>query len=305
LTIEQRKKLIEKDSQQITLKRQAQLLDISRSCLYYQPKENEQNIVIMSLIDQIYTKYPFFGSRTIRKWLRIYHQITIGREKAQRLMRLMGLEAIYPKKRTSFANKENKVYPYLLRGLTIDRPNQVWSTDITYVRLERGWAYLIAIMDWYSRYVIDWQLSENLEIDFCLQTLNRALNKNKPEIFNSDQDVRFTSSRFTGILEEKQVKISMDSRGRYLDNIFTERLWRTVKYQNIYLKHYQNIKEAEEGLTEYFDFYNNERPHSSLNDLTPAQVYFESQSKVGQPILMPCLENRFTECPTRPLGIKS
>lgn len=284
MTLEQRKRLIEKDNQQITLKRQAQLLDISRSYFYYQPKENQQNIAIMSLIDQIYTEYPFFGSRTIRKWLRIYHQTKIGREKAQRLMRLMGLEAIYPKKRTSFSDKENKVYPYLLRGLTITRPNQVWSTDITYVRLEQGWAYLIVIMDWFSRYVIDWQLSESLEIDFCLETLNRALNKNKPEIFNSDQDARFTSPQFTAILEEKQVKISMDSRGRYLDNIFTERFWRTVKYENIYLKHYQNIKEAREGLTEYFDFYNNKRFHSSLNDLAPAQVYFESRSEVAQPI---------------------
>ena len=287
LTIEQKKKLIEKDNEQITLKRQAQLLDISRAAIYYQPKENPKNIALMGLIDEIYTKYPFFGSRTIRKWLHIYHQTDISRGKAQRLMRLMGLEAIYPKKRTSFANKENKIYPYLLRGLTIDRPNQVWSTDITYVRLERGWAYLIVIMDWYSRFVIDWQLSENLEIDFCLQTLKCALNKNKPEIFNSDQDVRFTSPQFTNILENKQVKISMDSRGRYLDNIFTERLWRTVKYQNIYLRHYQNIKEARDGLIEYFDFYNNERPHSSLNDLTPAQVYFESRSRVGQPILIP------------------
>lgn len=241
----------------------------------------------MNLIDEIYTRYPFFGSRSIRKWLRIYHQTAIGREKTQRLMRLMGLEAIYPKKKTSFSNKENKVYPYLLRGLTIDQPNQVWSTDITYVRLERGWAYLIAIMDWFSRYVVAWQLSESLEIDFCLETLNRALNKNKPEIFNSDQDARFTSIQFTSILENKQIKISMDSKGRYLDNIFTERLWRTVKYENIYLKHYQNTKEAREGLTEYFDFYNNTRFHSSLNDLTPAQAYFQSRSKVGQPILMP------------------
>lgn len=238
----------------------------------------------MNLIDEIYTAYPFYGSRRIRKELKIYHQINICREKAQRLMRLMGLEAIYPKKKTSISNQENKIYPYLLRGLTISYPNQVWSTDITYVRLTRGWAYLMAIMDWYSRYVIDWQLSENLEIEFCLETLNRALNKNRPEIFNSDQDARFTSPQFTGILEEKQIKISMDSRGRYLDNIFNERLWRTVKYENIYLKYYQDIKEAREGLAEYFDFFNNKRFHSSLNDLTPTQVYFQSRSRVSQPI---------------------
>lgn len=287
LTYEKRKQFIEKENEQISLKRQAELLDISRSGLYYQPRENLRDIAIMNLIDGIYTDLPFYGSRRIRKELKIYYQIYICREKAQRLMRLMGLEAIYPKGRTSFSNKENKVYPYLLRGLRIDHPNQVWSTDITYVRLEHGWAYLIAIMDWYSRYVINWQLSENLEIDFCLETLNRALNKNRPEIFNSDQDARFTSPQFTSILEEKQVKISMDSRGRYLDNIFNERLWRTVKYENIYLKHYQNIGEARDGLTKYFDFFNNKRFHSSLNDLTPAQVYFQSQSRVVQPILIP------------------
>ena len=284
LTHEQRKNFIEKDNQQISLKRQAQLLDISRSSLYYQPRINQQDIAIMNLIDEIYTELPFYGSRRIRKQLKIYHQIAIGRQKAQRLMRLMGLEAIYPKSRTSFPNQANKIYPYLLRGLVIDHPNQVWSTDITYVRLEKEFAYLIVVMDWYSRYVIAWQLSENLEIDFCLETLNRALNKNKPEIFNSDQDVRFTSPQFTNILEEKKVKISMDSRGRYLDNIFNERLWRTVKYENIYLKHYQDIKEAKNGLTEYFDFFNNKRFHSSLNDLTPAQVYFQSQNEISPPI---------------------
>jgi putative transposase len=285
LTFKQRKKLIEKDDKQITLKRQTELLGVSRSALYYQAKINQRDIAIMNLIDQVYTDHPFYGSRRIRKELKIYHQITICREKTQRLMRLMGLQAIYPKKKTTFPNKENKIYPYLLRGLTINRPNQVWSTDISYVRLEQGWAYLIAIMDWFSRYVVAWQLSESLEIDFCLQALNQALNKNSPEIFNSDQDARFTSPQFTSILEAKQIKISMDSKGRYLDNIFTERLWRTVKYENIYLKHYQNIKEAREGLREYFEFYNNKRFHSSLNDLRPAQVYFQNQ--VGQPILIP------------------
>lgn len=286
LTPKQREKLIEKDNQQICLKRQSQLLNIARSTLYYQPRTNQRDVAIMNLIDEIYTECPFYGSRRIRKELLIYHQIAICREKTQRLMRLMGLEAVYPKPRTSFPGKENKIYPYLLRGLLIDRPNQVWSTDITYVQLEKSWAYLMAIMDWFSRYVIGWQLSGNLEIDFCLETLNQALNKNRPEIFNSDQDVRFTSPQFTGILEAKQIKISMDSRGRYLDNIFNERLWRTIKYENIYLKHYQNIKEARNGLTKYFDFYNNKRFHSSLNDLAPAQVYFQSQKKVGQPIIL-------------------
>lgn len=242
---------------------------------------------IMNVIDEIYTKYPFYGSRKIRRELEIYHQIKICREKTQRMMRLMGIEAIYPKKRTSIPDKEHKIYPYLLRGMVINKPNQVWSTDITYVRLEHGWAYLIAIMDWYSRYVLSWRLSPNIEIDFCLECLNDALNKNTPEIFNSDQDARFTSPQFTGLLENKRIKISMDSRGRYLDNIFNERLWRTVKYENIYIKHYRDIAEARDGLTEYFNFYNNKRFHDSLDGLAPAQVYFKAQNFISQPIIMP------------------
>ena len=242
----------------------------------------------MNLIDRIYTDYPFYGSRRIKRELRINHDTDIGREKVQRLMRVMGLEAIYPKKRTSFHGEENKIYPYLLRGLKIIHPNQVWSTDITYVKLVNGWAYLIAIMDWYSRYVVSWRLSETLEIGFCLTALNKALDKNKPEIFNSDQDVRFTSSKFTNILKNKGVKISMNSKGKYLDNILNERLWRTVKYEDIYLKHYRTIEEAEQGLKEYFDFYNNRRYHESLNDRTPAQVYFEKQNKANQSVSAPC-----------------
>jgi len=287
LSHKQRKQLIEKDNQKISVKRQAKLLGLSRSSLYYQPRINLQDIATMNIIDEIYTEYPFYGSRRIKKELETYHQIRIGREKSQRLMRLMGLEAIYPKKRTTFPSQEHKIYPYLLRGLTIDHPNQVWSTDITYIRLEQGWAYLIAIMDWYSRYVVNWRLSPNLEIDFCLDCLNHALNKNTPEIFNSDQDVRFTSPQFTDILNNKEIKISMDSRGRYLDNIFNERLWRTVKYENIYIKHYQSINEAQDGLTEYFNFYNNKRFHSSLNDLAPAQVYSKGQNQASQSILIP------------------
>jgi putative transposase len=241
----------------------------------------------MHKIDEIYTECPFYGSRRIKRDLKVYHQIMVCRQRVQRMMRMMGLEAIYPKKRTSFSNKEHKVYPYLLRGLTIDHPNQVWSTDITYIKLEHSWAYLIAIMDWYSRYVISWKLSPNLEIDFCLETLIDSLNKNIPEIFNSDQDARFTSPQFTDILEDKEVKISMDGRGRYLDNIFVERLWRTVKYENVYIKHYSDIAEARTGLADYFNFYNNRRLHDSLDDRTPAQVYFGSQVSVSQPILMP------------------
>ena len=291
LTHSQRKALIEHDHPQISIKRQAELLGISRSSIYYQPRVNERDIKIMHLIDKIYTDYPFYGSRRIKKELRIEYKIKICREKTQRLMRLMGLEAIYPKeKRTSFADKQHKVYPYLLRGVSILRPNQVWSTDITYVRLEREWCYLIVIMDWYSRYIISWRLSPNLEIDFCLNALREALSKSMPEIFNSDQDARFTSPQFTGVLEKAQVKISMDSKGRYLDNIFNERLWRTVKYENIYLQHYENIRQAESGLRKYFNFYNNKRFHSSLNDLTPTQVYHQNQNLISVPaVSIPCL----------------
>ncbi|MFZ5341159.1 MAG: IS3 family transposase [Patescibacteria group bacterium] len=304
LSQEQRKEFIEPNNQQISITRQAKLLDISRSSIYYEPKINKQDVQLMNLIDQIYTKYPFYGSRRIKKELKIYYQIKICREKTQRLMRIMGLEAIYPKKRTSFSNKEHKIYPYLLKELNINHPNQVWSTDITYVRLEQGWAYLIAIMDWFSRYVIDWRLSPTLEIDFCLDALNSALNKNIPEIFNTDQDVRFTSPQFTEILKDKNIKISMDSKRRYLDNIFNERLWRTVKYENIYIKHYQNIDEARQGLKQYFTFYNNKRFHSSLNDLTPAQSYFQSknvENRENQLILPNVLKKDIVECPVMPL----
>ena len=287
LTHSQKKTLIEKHDPNINIKRRAELLGISRSSIYYQPRISQENIRTMNLIDEIYTDCPFYGSRRIRRDLEIYHQTKVCRQKIQRMMRLMGLDAIYPKKRTSFSDQQHKIYPYLLRGLTIGHPNHVWSTDITYVRLEHGWAYLIAIMDWYSRYVIAWQLSANIEIDFCLETLKEALNKNIPEIFNSDQDTRFTSPQFTDILENKGVKISMDGRGRYLDNIFNERLWRTVKYENIYIRHYQNIVEAKKGLTDYFNFYNNRRLHDSLDDRTPAQVYLGSQISVSQPIVMP------------------
>lgn len=189
-------------------------------------------------------------------------------------MKEMGIEAIYPRQNTSIPDNRNRIYPYLLKNLKIDRPNQVWGTDITYVKLNQGFAYLVAIMDWHSRYVIAWEICNCLEIDFVLRNLEQALKTNIPEIYNSDQGSHFTSSQHTAILEEKEIKISMDGRGRCMDNIFTERLWRTVKYENIYIKSYNNIEEARQGLKEYFDFYNNHRFHSSLNDLTPAEVYF-------------------------------
>ena len=228
----------------------------------------------MNLIDKIYTKCPFYGARQIKRVLKREHKIIVSRPHIRRLMNLMGIEAIYPKPNLSKKNIQNPTYPYLLRNLTINHPNQVWGTDITYIKLNQGFCYLVAIMDWYSRYVVAWELSNGLDIEFVIRNLKKALIINIPEIENSDQGSHFTSSQYTSILLENKVKISMDGRGRCMDNIFTERLWRSVKYENIYIKSYNNVTEARDGLTEYFKIYNNERPHSSLNDLTPGEVYF-------------------------------
>jgi len=231
----------------------------------------------MDLIDEIYTAHPFYGNRKIKAELNLTHHINIGRDHTRTLMKNLGLQAIYPKSSLDLSkpNKQHKIYPYLLRGVKIFKINQVWSADITYIRLTNGWAYLIAIIDWHSRYVISWRLSNTLEIEFCLDCLNEALDisKNKPAIFNNDQGSHFTSRQFTGILENKKIQISMDGRGRCLDNIFVERLWRTVKQEDIYLNSYQDVLETKTGLNKYFPFYNNERRHQSLNYLTPQEVY--------------------------------
>jgi len=268
--------LVEKNNKHISLVRQSELLGISRASMYYQPTAiSEQDKHIMDLIDAIYTDCPYYGNRRMKAELNKTHNIEVGRDHVRTLMRVMGLEAIYPKPNLSNPCKDHKKYPYLLRNLKITKPNQVWSTDITYVKLETGWAYLIAIIDWFSRYVINWELSNTLEIDFCLDCLNQALNNNKqkPGIFNTDQGSQFTSSKFTNILEQNQINISMDGRGRCLDNIFVERLWRTVKQEDIYLKSYSDIRETRTGLNQYFSFYNNQRRHQSLKYETPASVY--------------------------------
>lgn len=234
----------------------------------------------MDLIDKIYTDNPYFGNRKIKAELNLTYHVNIGREHTRTLMKMLGLQAIYPKKKRnlSLPDEQNKIYPYLLRGVKIVRPNQVWSTDITYIRLQIGFAYLVAIIDWYSRYVISWKLSNSLGIEFCLDCLNDALNKSKykPEIFNNDQGSHFTSKKFTNILSNKNIQISMDGRGRCLDNIFVERLWRTVKQENIYLNSYKDILETKTGLSKYFLFYNEKRRHQSLNYRTPAEIYFKN-----------------------------
>ncbi len=278
-----RLKLVDRENPNVTLCRQAELLDISRSSLYHKTEVSEKNLRIMNLIDEIYTDNPTYGKRTIAAIIRRDHKISVGKQHVRTLMIKMGITAIYPKKKRDLSqpDKQHKIYPYLLRGLSITRPNQVWSTDITYIKLEHGFCYLAAIIDWHSRYVVAWELSNTLDIDFCLRAQERAYAMAIPEIFNSDQGSHFTSPKFTAASIKKNVKISMDGRGRCLDNIFIERLWRTVKQQDICIKHYESVAECRAGLTEFFDSYNNYRPHQSLNYQTPAEVYFGQNKKTA------------------------
>ena len=275
MTHREKTRLLEPEHRLVSLTRQCELLDISRASAYYRPIVDEQDIMLMGLIDKIYTDYPFYGSRRIRYELNQTYETTIARDHVRRLLRIMGLEAIYPKAKpnTSIPDQMHRKYQYLLTGLQIIRPNQVWGTDITYIKLENSWAYLVVFIDWFSRYVVSWELSPTLEIEFCLSALERALKTATPEINNSDQGSHFTSEQFLQPLLNRNVKVSMDGRGRCMDNIFTERLWRTVKYENVYLKSYQTISQADIGLTDYFQFYNTKRPHQSLNNQTPSQTY--------------------------------
>jgi putative transposase len=241
--------------------------------LYYEPAvESEENLRLMGLIDKQYTGYPFYGSRRMTAWLNNDKAETVNRKRVQRLMRLMGLEAIYPKPKLS-AGRKHKIYPYLLRGVSIDRPDQVWSTDITYVGLPGGFVYLTAVIDWHSRYVLSWELSNTLDGSFCLEALEVALSKGRPEVFNTDQGTQFTAEAFTSRLEQAGVKVSMDGKGRCLDNVFVERLWRSVKYEDTYLKGYESVPQLRSGLSVYFGFYNQQRRHQSLDYRTPQEVY--------------------------------
>jgi putative transposase len=268
--------LVSKEHSDISILRQTDLLDISRSSVYYQPTVDPEDVAIMNAIDEIFTNYPFYGHRRIKPELKEEYGLNIGKKRIISLMKEMGLNAIYPRKKLnlSSSDKQHKKFPYLLKGLPIIRANQVWGTDITYIKLKNYFAYLVAILDWYSRYVIAWQLSPTLENIFCIQALQTALKINTADIHNSDQGVQYTSLDYVNVLEENKIRISMDGRGRCMDNIFTERLWRTVKYENIYLNEYANIGEAEQGLNEYFKFYNEKRRHQSLEYKTPAQIYF-------------------------------
>jgi putative transposase len=252
----------------LSLVRQCRAIELARSSWYYQSQgETQANLALMRQIDQQYLETPFYGSRKLADVL------GVNRKRVQRLMRLMGLEAIYPKRRTTWPGAGHKIYPYLLRNVEILRPDQVWSTDITYIPLHHGFLYLVAVLDWFSRYVLAWRLSNTLDGRFCLEALDEALGRGKPEIFNSDQGAQFTAAAFTGRLESAGVAISMDGRGRALDNVFVERLWRSVKYEEVYLKDYGDGWEAQSSLARYFRFYCERRVHQALGYRTPVEVY--------------------------------
>ena len=275
LTIEQKRLAVEPQHRQISLSRQCELLGLARSSLYYLPTgDSNYNEKLMSLIDEQYMRTPFYGVDKMTAWLRRQGHL-VNPKRVRRLMRLMALEAVYPRRKRglSLPDKEHKVYPYLLKDLAITHPDQVWAADITYIRMYRGWLYLMAIMDWFSRYVIDWELSVTLEADFCVEALKRALATGRPEIFNTDQGSQFTSVDFIEPLKASDVQISMDGQGRVFDNIFVERLWRTVKVEEVYLRDYQTVAEARSSLGRYFAFYNYDRLHQALGYRTPAEVY--------------------------------
>ena len=273
--------MIEFDHAKISVRRQSALLGISRSGLYYEPGgTNGEDLLLMRLLDEQYTRTPFYGVRRMKKWLENVGR-DVGVKRVRRLLRLMGLMAIYCKPRLSVGAPLNRKFPYLLGGLDIRRPNQVWCADITYLRLRHGFAYLVAVMDWFSRYVLSWEVSATMEADFCVSALKEALGLACPEISNTDQGSQFTSEDFLRPLENAGVRISMDGRGRFLDNIFVERLWRAVKYEDIYLHDYETISDVRRGIGRFFSFYNGERPHQALDYRTPKQVYSGSEKKIS------------------------
>ncbi len=275
MTLEQKRQAVEPEHKTLSISRQCELLGLCRSSLYYRPQgESEYNRNLMRLLDEQYMRTPYYGVPKMTEWLR-REGCQVNEKRVRRLMRQMGLEAIYPhnKRNLSKPDKKHKIYPYLLNNVTIDHVNQVWSSDITYIRMYHGWLYLTAVMDWYSRYVLSWELSITLEPDFCITALERALEQGKPEIFNTDQGSQFTSTGFTDVLKKNKIKISMDGRGRAFDNIFIERLWRSVKVEEVYMKDYQTVAEATLGLSRYFEFYNRQRLHESLGYSTPREAF--------------------------------
>ena len=266
-----RREMVDREHPSLPIVGQCALLGVSRSSIYYRPKgASEEDLSLMREIDRQYQATPFYGSRRMKVWLE-RQGILVSRKRVQRLMRVMGLRAIYRSPRTSQPAPQRRVYPYLLGKAEIARPNQVWAADITYLPMARGFLYLVAVMDWHSRYVLSWRLSNTLEAGFCAEALTEALDRGRPEVFNTDQGSQFTSQEFTEVLQDRGVKISMDGKGRYADNIFVERLWRTVKYEEVYLKAYASAGEARWELGAYFRFYNDQRPHQALGYRTPGK----------------------------------
>jgi len=268
--------LLDMDVKELSLTVQADLLSLNRTSVYYKPVQpSPEEIAIKHRIDEIYTKYPFYGYRRITEQLR-REGMVVNHKRIRNYMHEMGISAIYPGPNLSRRDKQHSIYPYLLSGVIARRPNHIWGIDITYIRLKHGWMYLVAAIDWFSRYVLSWELSQTLEIYFVLAAVQRALEKRKPEIWNSDQGSHFTSPQYTNLLLENEIKISMDSKGRAFDNIFTERLWRSVKYEEVYLKDYETPRIARVGISNYFGFYNEKRLHQSLEYQTPSELYFSN-----------------------------
>ena len=281
--LKERLKMVEKEERETSIVRQCDLVGVCRSTLYYKPtgQESDLNLEIMQELDKQYMKTPFYGKRRMTTHLNMFGY-SINIKRTSRLMHLMGLKALYPKPNTSLPDKEHEKYPYLLKDLNITHSNHVWATDITYVPMKKGFMYLMAIIDLYSRKVLHWSVSNTMEAEWCAEVLNQTISMyGTPEIFNTDQGSQFTSNIFTKTLKDNEIKISMDGKGRATDNIFVERLWRSVKYEDIYLKSYSNGLDLQKGLIDYFDFYNYSRPHSSLSNMTPAEV-FEKQPNYQQ-----------------------
>ena len=274
MSLDRRRQLIEADHPHLSIARQCALVSISRSAFYYQPAgETPLNLALMRMIDEAFLETPWYGSRQMARHLR-RQGYTVGRKRVRRLMARMGLAAIYQQPRTTIPHPEHRTYPYLLRGLRIDRPNQVWCADITYIPMRRGFLYLVAVMDWATRKVLSWRVSNTLEAEFCIAALEEAMaHHGRPDIFNTDQGSQFTSPRFTSLLQQAGVRISMDGRGRWMDNVFIERLWRSLKYECVYLHAFETGSELRAGLTRWISYYNGQRPHSALAGQTPDEAY--------------------------------
>ncbi len=274
--------MVDKDDDFLSIRDQCELLDLNRSTLYYKPVEPApETLELMRLIDKIFMAHPYFGARRIRSMLRREHDKHVTRKRVRRLMKLMGLETVYRRPRTSQPGDGHKIYPYLLRDLEVTGPNQVFAADITYIPMAKGFLYLVAVIDWSSRYILSWRLSNTLEDGFCVEALNDSMLHAKPAIFNTDQGSQFTSSDFVAAVENAGVKVSMDGRGRWMDNVFIERFWRSLKYEEVYLHSYETTKAARESIGAWIDFYNNRRPHQALDYKTPAEAYFASKASVA------------------------